>query len=111
MGWNASIVCDCCKTESHDFSFTHNTNKMIHSAMEWDSDHKPWFDVLHGLTAWAGAIFLQTIIKQLEKNPAKFRAMNPANGWGDFDSLLGVLRDMHQAGSTTNNAASWRTCG
>lgn len=38
--------------------------------------------------------FLESAIAHMEKHPDTYRAMNPPNGWGDYDSCLGFLRDL-----------------
>lgn len=43
----------------------------------------------------------------LEADPEQYRAMNPENGWGSYDSLLGVLREMRDR-STTEVPMTWR---
>lgn len=40
---------------------------------------------------------LNKAIAEMMESPAIFREMNPPNGWGDYDSLLKVLRDMRDA--------------
>lgn len=47
---------------------------------------------MHELPAWECAIFLRLGIKRMEERPATYRAMNPANGWGDYDGLLAALK-------------------
>lgn len=32
-------------------------------------------------------------IQDMEAHPEVYRAMNPPNGWGDFDSFLPLLRE------------------
>lgn len=36
-------------------------------------------------------------IEKLEADPEHFRAMNPPNGWGSYDTLLPVLREIRDA--------------
>jgi len=56
-----------------------------------------WWERLDGATGPAGRDYLATIITGLEADPRRYRAMNPANGWGSYDSLLVVLREMRDA--------------
>ncbi len=56
-----------------------------------------WWDLLHGRTGPEGAQLLDRIIKGLAADPERFRAMNPENGWGDYDSLLARLTEMRDA--------------
>jgi len=106
MSWDAYFDCQ-------SWNYTHNTNDMIAAAYEavtaertdvYD-DHliskiigPAWWKRLDGKTGREGAAYLAQIIKGMEADPARFRAMNPENGWGSYDSLLTVLREMRAAG-------------
>jgi hypothetical protein len=35
---------------------------------------------------------LRKAIAKMEDDPAPYRALNPRNGWGDYESCLGYLR-------------------
>lgn len=37
---------------------------------------------------------LRAVIAAMEADPATYKAMNPSNGWGDYDSCLKFLRDL-----------------
>jgi hypothetical protein len=71
------------------FNYTHNCNQMIRDAglTEWPYDVDGWK---------AGELGqrLDDAIKVLESDPKRFRAMDPANGWGSYDSLLPVIREV-----------------
>jgi hypothetical protein len=98
-----------------EWNYTHNTNPMIAEALkpleplygpvpECGGPLGPvigpaWWELLEGLDGSAGSGFLAALIVMLESDPERFRAMNPANGWGDYDRLLVVLREMRAAGS------------
>jgi len=84
MSWDADF-------DGRSWNYTHNTNRMIRDI---DPD---WWDSLDGLSGAEGSALLGKIITGLESDPERFRAMNPENGWGDYDSLLGVLREMKRA--------------
>jgi hypothetical protein len=126
MSWDASLTCDCCGHEVGDWNYTHNTNRMIAAAREslghvdahdLGSTHPimkaigpPWYQVLNGMSGADGAWFLNEIVTALEDDPPRYRAMNPENGWGSYDSLLDVLRQMRDR-STTENPMTWRCSG
>jgi hypothetical protein len=107
MSWDADLYDDRGHLEG-SFNYTHNTNGMIAAAYEAASGEDTeqcrgslgpligpaWWDRLDGASGPDGAAYLAAIIKGLEADPARFRAMNPANGWGDYDRLLAVLREM-----------------
>lgn len=126
MSWDAELVCDCCGHAAGEWNYTHNTNRMIADARESighadahqiGSTHPiavligpPWYHVLDGMSAPDGVRYLTEIIAALEADPSRYRAMNPENGWGDYDRLLGVLRDMRDR-STTEMKMTWRCSG
>ena len=53
-------------------------------------------DLIERLGKRAGDILpaLERGIAAMEADPDKYRAMNPANGWGDYDGALAYLRWM-----------------
>jgi hypothetical protein len=40
---------------------------------------------------------LQVAVARMEADPATYRAMNPENGWGDYDGALAYLRNLADA--------------
>lgn len=124
-------------TEVCDVNYTHNTSKMIYAVLDdagvvlpvstrpcraydretgvwtdYPNGHGtiPWWEHLDGMTATQGADYLGVIIAGLAAEPGRFRAMNPENGWGDYDSLLGVLREMRQA-TQEHPEGEWQASG
>ena len=108
MSWDVS-------NGGRNWSYTHNCNRMIEAVLEdlavpiiattkpsWWGKINPstnmgshcWWDLLDGLDAAAGRELIGVIVKGLEADPDRFRAMNPANGWGDYHSLVETLREM-----------------
>lgn len=51
----------------------------------------------HGRTAAQCATILRAGIATLEADPKRFRAMDPPNDWGSYDSLLPALRSLADA--------------
>lgn len=51
---------------------------------------------LHGMQAGEAAKVLHIGIAHMENEPAPYRALNPANGWGDFDGQLERLRELRE---------------
>lgn len=114
MSWDASLTDDRGHLEG-DWNFTHNCNGMIEAVLGdvaentaepfWSAlsggksgmGRRSWWALLNGSSGPEGAALLDRIIRGLEADPGRFRAMNPANGWGDYDSLLRVLREMRAA--------------
>jgi hypothetical protein len=107
MSWDADLIDDRGHVEG-SWNFTHNTNRMIATAYaavggeqteQCDGPLGPvigpaWWHRLDGASGEDGRRYLSQIIKGLEADPERYRAMNPANGWGDYDRLLVVLREM-----------------
>ncbi|PZG07179.1 hypothetical protein C1I95_31390 [Micromonospora craterilacus] len=50
-----------------------------------------------GKTAAECLPILVAAIRRMEDEPATYQAMNPPNGWGDYDSLLHALRQLADA--------------
>lgn len=133
MSWDASLKatdtrdCGTAVEESAQelgwWNYTHNTNAMIAAAYQAMTGEttpqcggplgrvigEAWWERLNGATGEAGRDYLSQIIKGLEADPARFRAMNPPNGWGDYDGLLGVLRDMRDR--VTEEPSIWQVSG
>lgn len=92
MSWDLSIddadEWQCCCT--HEWNYTHNCNQMIRDAgfgPEWPYD-------LNGMTCHEVERRLRIVLRAFEADPARFRAMDPENGWGSFDTLRPVLREI-----------------
>lgn len=106
MSWRARLVDD----RGHDdgeWGYTHNTNDMIAAAMDEPVEQcagplgpiigPAWWNRLDGLPGPEGAALLHRIVRGLRSDPARFDAMNPPNGWGNYDSLVDVLEKMRDA--------------
>jgi hypothetical protein len=52
---------------------------------------------LHGRTAGDSITSLRNAIADMETRPDHYRAMNPPNGWGDYEGALDYLRQLHTA--------------
>ena len=81
--------------EFGDWNYTSNTAGMYAAVTDGASLRD-----LDGSEAEGAAASLTQTIERLKQNPGKFRAMNPANGWGDYDSYvraLEKLRDLFNA--------------
>lgn len=124
MSWDAHLEDDRGHVEG-DWNYTHNTSCMFYAVIREagiDLPHDPtpcwslprtddgklthypngrgsisWWKHLDGMSGPEGAAYLNTIIVGMEADPERFRAMNPENGWGDYDSVLDVLREMRAA--------------
>lgn len=94
-------------------NFTHNTNHMIRSASVAPREvpevgvaaevlfRAPvlgacWND-FDGRPAREAALFAEDIALELERDPARYEAMNPENGWGSRAGLLEFLGKVREA--------------
>jgi hypothetical protein len=99
MGWTAGLHDDRGHLEG-DWQYTYNTSRMVYLALdrnEYTFDERNWIMHLNEMTGAEGAEFLGLVIKEMEGDPEAFRALDPPNGWGDYDGMLRVLKEMHQA--------------
>lgn len=124
MSWDAELVAER-GTELASWNYTHNVNVMIAAAYEsvtgeateqCDGPLGPaigaaWWERLDGTTTDAGDAYLGQIIAGLEADPERFRAMNPENGWGDYDSLLKMLLEMRETAANYNDTVKWSVRG
>lgn len=110
MSWVAYLWDDRGHLELES-GYTHNCNGMIAAAYEAATGATTppcggslgkvigpaWWDKLNASTGPDGRTYLADIVRGLEADPERYRAMNPPNGWGDYDSLLETLRKMRDA--------------
>lgn len=122
MSWDATLKDDRGHIEG-DWNFTHNTNGMIAAALHIQTGEAvamcdgplgpvigpAWWKLLDGKSGPDGAALLDRIIRGLEADPDLYRAMNPDNGWGDYDRLVKVLTDMRDA--VPEWPTQWETSG
>lgn len=108
MSWDADF-------DGRWWNYTHNTNKAVNTAASEALDPPPadtWWKVLDGMDGAEGAAFLAPIIKELEQHPDKYRPMDPPNGWGDYEGILRVLREMKSASDQVCcNVRKWQVSG
>ena len=92
MSWDIWLITEL---DGHEvevvggINYTHNCNEMIREAglEEWPYE-------VEDLPAVELATKLDLAIANLEADPKKYRAMNPDNGWGSYDTLLPILRNV-----------------
>lgn len=111
MGWDAWLVDDRGHTEG-DWNYTYNTGPMIYDALDRAGisldEHRNLWNYLQGKTGAEGGFVLAAIVRELEADPDHYRAMNPPNGWGDYEGILKVLTDMRN--SVPEWPTTWHTC-
>jgi len=101
MSWDARLTDDRGHSEG-DWNHTHNTAQMIYATLSDDNEYQldekeSWYNRLDGMSGPEGSDYIERIIGGLVSDPERFRAMNPSNGWGDYDSLVKVLKEMRNA--------------
>lgn len=109
MGWDAHLTDDRGHEEGW-WNYTHNTSRMVYPVLEdagidLGSETRPdgsmrartWWRHLDGMSGPEGAAFLNVIVSGLRADPARFVAMNPSNGWGDYDTFVKVLEEMRDS--------------
>lgn len=120
MSWDATLLVSCpcgqgyvnCSAHETSWNYTHNTSPMIYRAGNLDTSPgaPSWYRHLDGLDGQAGAAFLGRILDGLRADPDAYRAMDPVNGWGNYDGIRGVLGEMHAA-SVAHPDAKWTASG
>lgn len=121
------------------WNYTHNCNKMIESAMKavgedeelddqdevWWSEiseddnrecmgQKSWWKILDGMNGQQSKSFFRKIIRELGRRPEKYKKLNPPNGWGDYETLLEVLKSMEaevRRAESITEGMIWSTSG
>lgn len=125
MSWDAYLeTTGECRVLA-EWNYTHNTNGMIAVAYEAVAGETTpqcggplgpaigpaWWKRLDGVSGADGADYLALIITALEADPDRYRAMDPKNKWGSYDSLLPVLRQMRDAPGQAAPGTMWSVSG
>ncbi len=77
--------------EVYSANITHNLNKMATEAGIYRCLWRP--DEIHIYTAKVLGGILRNGLKVLEDDPDRFKAFNPSNGWGNYDVLVGFVKN------------------
>lgn len=86
MSLDVYLECPCCKTTLFTSNITHNLNKMATEAGLYKACWRP--EEIGATTASQISPLLSEGLARLRNTPEKFRAMNPENGWGDYEGLV-----------------------
>ena len=70
-------------------NYTHNCNRMIR-----DAGLTEWPYSVHGWAASTLGERLSAALDVLRSDPDKYRAMDPENGWGSYDTLVPLLEQV-----------------
>ena len=84
MSWDIGIELNGFKFEDASWNYTHNTNDMMRAA-GYD-----WIYNLNGLKVVDTLPSFEHMLENLKADPERYTPMNPANGWGDYNSLVAV---------------------
>ena len=86
-------ACSHCgrRDATYNWNYTYNVTHMTCVAAERAGfKHTRMLDGIEGRASNYTAT-LRAIVEQLRADPETFRAMNPSNGWGDYDSYTRQL--------------------
>ncbi len=73
-------------------NYTFNVSPMFAKALDSETGPNWALYVLNGMKAGDALPRLREGVRRMEEEPDVYRAMNPENGWGDYDGALRVLR-------------------
>lgn len=82
MSWSIGFTINGIELSNYKWNYTHNCNNMMREA------NFDWIYNLDGLKVKDTLPQFEMMLANLKADPEKFRAMNPANGWGDYNSLV-----------------------
>lgn len=71
--------------DSDSFNLTYNLSPML-----WAAGMPAWKEFIGKRAGDAGPIW-QQVADELRRDPDKYRLLNPANGWGDYDQAVDVI--------------------
>lgn len=76
---------------SETFNVTYNLGPMLREA------GFPSWDALRGAPAVETAGVLDGVARNLRADPGRFRALNPKNGWGNYEVCVEWVEDFRDA--------------
>lgn len=74
-----------------------------------DEDSR-WFEVINMCENNRQKIILKAMVDILKANPEKYRAMNPTNGWGDYEGAVDFLQKNYEALLLSDEATVYISC-
>jgi hypothetical protein len=90
---------DCsCPSDDRDLNITYNLTPMLREAGLFPNAHR---DLWHAPCAEVAGV-ADAALRRLESDPARFRELNPPNGWGSYEGAVDWvrrLRDLCQSWS------------
>ena len=109
--WSARTPgCEGCGCGGHDlgeWNLTYNLSRMLGEA-----GFAGWSAVVGNDIAATGrsvTAAMEPVLAELKRDPAKYKAMNPANGWGSYDQAVRVISECLDVLRTNPDAvvSSW----
>lgn len=82
MSWDIGISVSGYQLEGCSWNYTHNCNQMMRGA------NFNWVYTLDGQLVADTVDNFKMMLANLKADPERFRALNPVNGWGSYDSLV-----------------------
>lgn len=90
MSYDVTLTCDKCSSVMCDLNMTSNVAPMWRTAGLDLREH-------HGESASTLLPTLQVAIDAMLEDPDRYRAMNPGNGWGNYEGTLRFLQELRDA--------------
>lgn len=84
---------DTMRVGNFEKNYTYNVSPMFYEALPGD-------DGMHGINGLSVSDALPRLdagIASMKADPEKYRAMNPENGWGDYEGALECLEQLADA--------------
>lgn len=80
-------------------NYTYNVSDMYCACLEeiGVSETYPSITKWNSLYAWDVLFMVEGILRIMRNDPKRFRAMSPANGWGNYAGALKYMRDIRLA--------------
>ena len=88
MSWDIGFELNNYRFEDKSWNYTHNCNDMMRAA-GYD-----WIYNLDGLKVKDTIQQFEHMLENLKSDPERYIAMNPANGWGDYASLVAIWEEI-----------------
>lgn len=89
MSYDISLVIDTGKEEREVVeigNYTYNCSKMFVIASEVDKS----LSDLHNMSCIEAEPIIAKAVENMQKDPVKYKAMNPENGWGSYETFFTI---------------------
>jgi hypothetical protein len=99
MSYDVSVSIDTGNGESLEEeigNYTYNCSAMLTKALVAVGKEQISLSDMHGWDVSKVAFYLKDALQYMRENRKEFIAMNPDNGWGDFESWLEFLSKIYE---------------